>query len=164
MKLSSIYLSLSMALTFSYSVAQAGTQDLEVRWLASDGRLLETRTLDFNAVQDLPQTEVVTGTPWTNGKHRFAGPALGSLASLVEPPPAVAEIMALNDYSAEIPAEDWLENGAILAVTLDGEAMEISDKGPYWIIYPIDSSPEFDTQEFRSRMVWQVKRIDFIAK
>jgi hypothetical protein len=156
----SIVLALVGSVTFA---AAAAAQELTLRWLASDGSLIAERTLDVTGVEALPQQEIATTTPWTDGGQTFTGPSLGDLAGLVAQPVAEAQVFALNDYSATVPAEDWTERGAILAARHNGNTMEIRDKGPFWIMYPIDSSAEFDTQVYHARMVWQVRGIDFIA-
>jgi hypothetical protein len=144
--------------------AGASAQELSVRWVTEDGGVIKEETLDLAALDALPQAEIVTTTPWTDGKQRFTGPSLGAIAALGGRPVSVAEVSALNDYSAEIPAEDWENRGAILASRRNGETMQIRGKGPYWVMYPIDSDPELDTQFYHARMVWQVSDIDFIVE
>ena len=99
-----------------------------------------------------------------SGIQRFSGPSLGTLAALGGVPVSTARVTALNDYEMDVPAEDWEDNGAILATRRNGETMPIKDKGPFWIMYPISSDPKLDTQLYHGRMVWQVKLIDFEAQ
>ena len=65
--------------------------------------------------------------------------------------------IALNDYSTEIPIEDFAKYGAILALKRDGEYMPVKDKGPLFIIYPYDSKPELKADQYYARSAWQVK-------
>ena len=67
--------------------------------------------------------------------------------------------VALNDYSSEIPIEDFAKYHAILALKRDGEYMPVRDKGPLFIVYPYDQNPELRSQKFYSRSVWQVARL-----
>jgi hypothetical protein len=38
--------------------------------------------------------------------------------------------------------------------------MSLREKGPLWIIYPFDSSPEYQTELTYSRSIWQLNRIE----
>jgi hypothetical protein len=51
-------------------------------------------------------------------------------------------ITALDDYTREIPIDDLVQKGAILALKRNGEYLSVSDKGPLFVVYPYDSSPE----------------------
>jgi hypothetical protein len=67
--------------------------------------------------------------------------------------------IALNDYSTEIPIEDFAKYGTILALKRDGEYMPVKDKGPLFIIYPYDSKPELKNQTYYGRSAWQVAKL-----
>ena len=71
-----------------------------------------------------------------------------------------AAAMALNDYSIDIPLADFRDYPVILALKMDGKNMRIRDKGPIWIVYPQDDHPELKTQAYRSRSVWQLRRLE----
>jgi hypothetical protein len=70
-----------------------------------------------------------------------------------------AVFVALNDYSSEIPIEDFAKYNVILALKRNGEYMPVRDKGPLFVIYPFDSKPELKNQTFYGRSVWQVAKI-----
>ncbi|MCC2664519.1 MAG: oxidoreductase, partial [Geminicoccaceae bacterium] len=42
----------------------------------------------------------------------------------------------------------------ILALKRDGAYMPVRDKGPLFIVYPYDSSPELKHQNYYSRSAW----------
>lgn len=150
----------SLSLT---SVASAS--DLSLRWLTADGAVVAEKTLSVEDVDAMPKTEFTTNTPWTEAPAAFAGPSLANLADLGGRHAVKADVIALDDYAAEIPAEDWEKHGAILAVRVNGETVPIREKGPYWVIYPIDSDPGLlNVQFYHARMVWQVKSIDFLVE
>ena len=148
----------------SLLAASASASDLALRWLKADGSLVAERALDLAGLDALPQRVISTGTPWTKGRHTFAGPPLAALAALAGLPATSATVIALNEYSASLPRQDWSEKGAVLASRQDGRTMRIRDKGPYWVMFPIDDSREFDSEKYRSRMVWQVRSIDFLVE
>ena len=69
------------------------------------------------------------------------------------------QALALNDYSTDIPIEDFNRYDVILALKRDGEYMPVRDKGPLFVVYPYDSDPELRSQKFYSRSAWQVKAL-----
>ena len=68
-------------------------------------------------------------------------------------------MQALNDFSVTVPAADAFNYDVILAVLKDGEKMPIRDKGPIWVIYPMDDHAELRDDLYNGRLVWQLKSI-----
>jgi hypothetical protein len=107
----------------------------------------------------LPQSELETITPWTDGPVRFSGvlarDLLGALAVQGE------RILAgaLNGYRAEIPMSDLRERDVLLATRMNGAAMRIRDKGPVWVIYPA-SGHRLQSPKERGKMVWQLRTLE----
>ena len=148
-----------------FTVQAASAAELALRWVKPDGTVLSEKSLWTKDVEALPQTTFTTNTPWTTEPTKFTGPSFGELAALGPGKATKADVTAINDYSAEIPAEDWTEHGAVLAVRVNGELMKICDKGPFWVMYPIDEEPRvLNIQLYHSRMVWQVQSIDFLVE
>lgn len=144
---------------------EASAAELLLRWFGSDGTVIGERTLTTDEIEAMPQQEFTTDTPWTDVPARFTGPALADIVALGGKTATNAHVVALNDYAADIPAGDWEDHGPILAVRVDGDLMKVRDKGPFWVIYPIDNNPGMlDTELYHSRMVWQVKNIDFLVQ
>jgi hypothetical protein len=153
-----------LALVAATGTASAADVTVDLRWITADGTVVAEKTLDLAALDALPQQTFSTATPWTTGVQEFSGPPLGELAALGGQSVVKAEVTALNDYSAEVPAEDWQEHGAVLVSRQNGETMRVRDKGPFWVLYPIDSDPALDSQLYHARMVWQVREIDFVVE
>lgn len=136
-----------------------------VRWVTPDGKVMKQTRLDRADIEALPQGEVETQLRWMEGVHHFTGPSIGAIADLGPQPVQSAKIVALNDYVATLPREDWADLGAILATKHNGDHMLIRDKGPFWVVYPVDDRPEIlDRQIYHDRMVWQVETIDFFVE
>ena len=100
-----------------------------------------------------------TNTPWYKDSVKFEGVSLDKLMQSVGAKGERVAVVALNDYSIEIPMEDFAKYGAILALKRDGEYMTVRDKGPLFIVYPYDQNPELKSQKFYSRSAWQVAKI-----
>lgn len=140
---------------------EAASFVLEIKDLTSGGNEVATR-LDLTALQAMETTEVVTSTIWTKGVHRFEGVPLTSLLSSLRLQGDRLRVTALNDYSAEIPLDDDLAAGALLAYRMDGQLMARRGKGPLWIIYPFDQSSKYRSETIYARSVWQLNRIQVI--
>ncbi|WP_435988354.1 sugar phosphate nucleotidyltransferase [Sulfitobacter sp. SH24] len=69
---------------------------------------------------------------------------------------------AINDYAVEIPLEDAVEEGPIIAYKMDGAVMSLRDKGPLWIVYPFDNNPNYSTEVTYARSIWQLDRIEVL--
>jgi hypothetical protein len=119
-----------------------------------------TAQFDRPMLEALGMTTVETTTPWHEGKVKFEGVSLDRLMKQVGATGQRVAVVALNDYTTEIPMADFGKYGVILAIKLNGEYMSVRDKGPLFIIYPYDSNPELKTQTYYGRSAWQVARID----
>ncbi|MGO4571010.1 molybdopterin-dependent oxidoreductase [Microvirga sp. 2TAF3] len=126
---------------------------------------ISTTNKDGEAQFDRPMLEalglvtVETTTPWYTGPVKFEGVLLDKLMKLVGASGERVGVVALNDYSSEIPMEDFAKYNVILALKRNGEYMPVKDKGPLFVIYPFDSNPTLKSQTFYGRAVWQVAKI-----
>ena len=103
-----------------------------------------------------------TRTPWYNGPVVFQGVLMRTLLQTVGAYGDSLMVTALNDYSCQIPTQDFARFPVLLAYERDGHPMPISDKGPLFIVYPFDSDPELQSQKYYSRSAWQVARIQVL--
>lgn len=119
-----------------------------------------------NAIFDLPMLEALKGrsatmaTPWTEGKTTFSGPLMSAVFDAAGAHGKTFKVVALNDYSAEIPVEDAKTLQTILATRMNDKPMSVRDKGPLFLIYPFDTNPELYNEKYFSRSVWQIKAIE----
>lgn len=116
-------------------------------------------TFDRPALEALGMVAIETSTPWYKGPVKFEGVPLDTLMKAVGAKGERVVAVALNDYSSEIPIEDFAKYKAILALKRDGEYMPVRDKGPLFVVYPYDDNPELKSQKFYSRSVWQVAKL-----
>jgi len=115
-----------------------------------------TAAFDLAMLDALPQRTTTAVTPWYTGEQTFSGVILSDLLDAVGATGTLAQVVALNDYSAEIPFEDFETAPVILATRLNGETLSVRDKGPLFVIYPFDLDPELYNEVVFSRSVWQV--------
>lgn len=110
----------------------------------------------FNA---LGTVQITTSTPWTDGPQTFSGVLGRTVLERVGAQGTVVLASALNDYTVEVPIDDFLSYDVMLATHMNGEEMKISDKGPIWIVYPRDSEPKLQDRRLHDRWVWQLKSL-----
>ena len=123
----------------------------------------DAAVFDQAMLEAMDPVTITPSTIWTEGAQTFTGVPLAQLVELLGAEGEVMMATAINDYTVEIPREDWVENGPIVAFLNNGEPMSIRDKGPLWIIYPYDDNPDYQTEVIYSRSIWQLNRIQ-VAK
>lgn len=119
----------------------------------------ETAQFDQAMLEKVGMNSFKTTTPWFTGEVEFEGVPLADLMEIVGATGTEVEAIALNDYKATVPIEDFAKYGVILALKRDGEYMPVRDKGPLFIVYPYDEFDELQAQKFYSRSVWQLKEL-----
>jgi hypothetical protein len=115
---------------------------------------------DMAMLEKLPQHSFVTRTPWYESARKFTGPMLRDVLAACGAQGSNLRAVALNDYHVDLPFEDAQRHPVLLARLLDDKPMLVRDKGPLFIIYPFDSSPELRNTVYYSRSAWQLKTID----
>lgn len=111
-------------------------------------------------LEKLPTTKIVTKTPFLPGAVTFEGVLLRDLLKAAKLSAPVLEMTALNDYRVEVPAGDAEKYDVIVAYKVDGKYMRVRDKGPFWLIYPMDQFSELQDEATATKMIWQIKSID----
>ena len=144
---------------FAQTADHDGPIILTIERVAFDTDMSTGLKFDLRGLEALGVTEVATTTIWTDGVQRFEGVSLKVLADVLNVTEGGFEAWAANDYLAEIPITDAVENGPIIAYRLNGAEMSLREKGPLWLIYPYDSDPRYRSEVIYSRSVWQLDRI-----
>ncbi|MCC7048080.1 MAG: molybdopterin-dependent oxidoreductase [Alphaproteobacteria bacterium] len=114
---------------------------------------------DRDGLEKLPQHVVATSTPWSNGVTTFTGPRLRDLLARAGADGKTVSAVAINDYKVSFPAADAQKYDVIVAIKRDGAYMPVRDKGPLWIIYPLDAMAELRNAETHAKMIWQLKTL-----
>ncbi|WP_341862622.1 molybdopterin-dependent oxidoreductase [Gymnodinialimonas sp. 57CJ19] len=108
----------------------------------------------------LPQVEITTTTQWTAGENTFTGPSLRDVLDVAGLGDDDLTLTALNDYAIEMPAPEAGATYPIVASRMNGVPMSVRDKGPFWIIFPYDSEPDFQTETIYAQSIWQLDAIE----
>jgi len=154
---------------FSYAVAQEPFSPLarptgpvvlsitgDVLNINHDGRA----DFDMAMLMAMPSARISTTTPWTQGVIEFDGVPLQYLLDHVAAQGDNAEFSALNDYAVRIHLQDLSAYSALIAYRMNGEMMSVRNRGPLWLVLPLDDYPKLRTTFYRDRMIWQLRTIN----
>lgn len=114
---------------------------------------------DRQMLNSFESHEIHTHTPWHHDAGLYEGPLLREVLEAAGVRSERIRVRALNDFEAEIPLYDLYDYDVILAMTRNGERMEIRELGPLFVLYPFDDHPELLNETIRFRSVWQVVHI-----
>lgn len=149
----------STVLAFFISTLSVAAQDPGVLRLGSAETKVDLTLQDLDA---LPQSSFTTSTIWTDDAVEFSGVMLAEVLKEIDANGAEVELVALNDYRVKMPFTVVSETAPLVATRMNGATMAVRDKGPYWIVFPYDSDPEFQTEITYSRSVWQLSAINVL--
>ena len=119
-----------------------------------------TATFDRAMFESVGMVSFTTNNPWDKMPTKYEGVPLAKLMDLLGAKGEKLTVIALNDYSADVPVEDIRKYNVILALKRNDEYLTVRYKGPLFVMYPFDSDADLRTQKFYSRAVWQVSRIE----
>lgn len=139
--------------------APKGPVVLTIKGAITNTNAGDTAEFDLAMLEALPGRKATMETPWTQGKVTFEGPLLSAVLEAVGSNGSRLSVKALNDYAAEVPADD-AKLATILATRMDGKPMSVRDKGPLMVVYPFDQDPGLYNEKYFSRSVWQIKEIE----
>lgn len=120
----------------------------------------DTTKYSLKQLDNFTQHTIETATPWT-ARHKYSGPLLKDVLLRSGPyKDKNVKAYALNNYIVEINQDLLDDYSVILATHKDGKAMRIRDKGPIWIMLPLDQYPELDNRSTHGQMVWQLNKLE----
>lgn len=114
---------------------------------------------DLDMLHALGTRAISMTTSWTDGTQEFSGVLMRNLMAAVGAKGKTVEAIALNDYTYAIDIEDFSLYPVIAATKLNGKILRIRDKGPLWIVYPLDTFTEVEKVSIERRMVWQLRQL-----
>lgn len=140
------------------------TRDEPALRISVDGASTPPQVVTYADLTELRNVTFETSTIWSEARQSFTGVPLETLLLATLPyemlvPGAVVRVIALNEYFADIPLASLGADVPILAFHIDGQPFPIRNKGPFWVVYPYDSDPQYMTGEIYSRSVWQVEEL-----
>ena len=123
----------------------------------------EPRILSRSELMELPVTEYVTSTVWTEGVSHFSGVLLRDLLVHLniplDAPPARVVLTAFDGYSAAIEFDEITESAPMISYLRDHAPMPLREQGPFWLIFPFDDSPVYRSETHYALSIWQISEI-----
>jgi hypothetical protein len=121
----------------------------------------ESIQMDMATLESVDQYDYLVTDPFDTGDVVFRGPLMRDLLELWGVPASAKTLrmVALNDYSVDVPISDLREYPVIFAVRQDGAYMPISTRGPAMLVYPYNDF-EFDRAVYDNYWIWQIKSIE----
>lgn len=138
----------------SVSAADPAMLQIEHRSQAADAA-----QLDLAAIKGLGSVTFETSTPWTDGKVVFEAVPGDRLLPLLGGEGSVVRATALDEYSVEIPLDDFKSGKAHIAYAMNGQPLQDGEFGPYWVIYRYDTDPALTDEAHQARSIWQLKSL-----
>ena len=147
-------------LVLARTAMPAAADELLVISNATDPARAEVRFSEADLLA-LPQVTIRTRTEFTDNVTEFVGPlARDAIASIGAGAATKVHLVAANDYSIDIPLSDFIDYDVILALQTDGKRLTIRDKGPIWLMYPLDDHAELQDPMYNNRLIWQLTVIE----
>ncbi|MBL7090001.1 MAG: molybdopterin-dependent oxidoreductase [Acidovorax sp.] len=137
----------------------AGPVILTISGKVGSTNLQGVAAFDLAMLEALPQRSFVTSTPWYKEPTKFTGPLLRDVLAAAKASGVALEAMALNDYKTSIPMEDARQFDVIVAHRINDQPISVRTKGPLFIIYPFDTTPELKAAKYYGRSAWQLKSL-----
>ncbi|MDH2433760.1 molybdopterin-dependent oxidoreductase [Pokkaliibacter sp. MBI-7] len=155
---------LAALMVFSYMARASdfpAPMDDVILTVSGDIKANSGKDVDFDRAMlaALPQSEINTGTPWTEGVHNYKGVLLKDLLKAVDSQGKEIIARALNDYQTTLTTQHVDKDGALVAMEEDGQALTVRNKGPLWVIFPLTDHPELNVPSIHSAMIWQLRAI-----
>lgn len=112
--------------------------------------------IDWRMLEGLGVKTLETSTPWTDGTPVFRGVLASDLLALLGARGKTVHAIALNGYAYDIPISDLTSYPVLLAYEMNGRTLLVRDKGPLWLVFPLDQFAELRGHETQRKMVWQL--------
>ena len=137
----------------------AGAVILTISGKVGDTNQAGAAAFDLAMLEALPQRSFTTSTPWYKEPTKFTGPLLRDVLAMAKANGVTLEAMALNDYKTTIPMDDAQQFAVIVAHRINDQPISVRTKGPLFIIYPFDTTPELKATKYYGRSAWQLKSL-----
>lgn len=145
--------------SFSFSIVRAELLEITGKITHFTNKSTNVYSLSDADFLALPQMTIRTATNWTPVSD-FTGVKLTDLMKLTGASGTTLELHTLDDYMVRIPISDFYKYGVILARKMNGELLNLSNFGPYFVIYPRDLfQKELKTVTAESKFAWHVNKI-----
>lgn len=145
--------SISMLLMFS-SLSYAAPDFFYIK--LKDESKIKITLSDLKA---LPSFSFKTSTNYTS-VDTFLGVKVKDIVNKYNISGSILRVFAWDDYSYSMPLEELYKYDAIIAYSKGGKDMDVTELGPFAIVYPRDIYPELSQLDVNAKTVWQIRLLE----
>lgn len=122
----------------------------------------DTLQMGLATIESIGLIDYTVLDPFDNVEVTYQGILMSSLLDVAQVPAdaTTMHLVALNDYSVDIPIADVRQYPVMLAVRSNGAYMDVAARGPSMIVFPYDDF-EFDKNRYNEYWIWQLRSIEF---
>jgi hypothetical protein len=145
-----------LSLSFLFNIAYA-EKAITTVYDKNNNIVLEIKESEL---KNYKQMSFSSKTPWYPEIKKFDGISFRDVlekAKIKEN--SKLQIVAWNNFEVEVPAEDGYKYKTILTTHINGKRITLRDKGPLFLMYPLDDNPILNTGMYFNRSAWQIKEI-----
>lgn len=118
--------------------------------------------LNDDKLSALPQQEFVTHHSWSDKAESFKGPLLSDVLNTTCSNTKKIKLTALNDYAVDMDFSKLEKYQPIVAMSVNGKRLSIREKGPLWIMVPLDKYKDIEERSMDGIMIWQLSDIKIL--
>jgi hypothetical protein len=118
----------------------------------------KAKEFDLGALEGLPQTTVHADFPKGGERTAFTGPLLEDVLAAAGAEGRMVTVQAMDGYAVEVPVEEMVGKGAVVALERDGKPLGIGSFGPTQIVFPRAERPELADMP-DDWWIWQIYHI-----
>jgi len=126
--------------------------------ITNTGKDGKTVRLDRQMLTDIGIVESTTATPWAKKEENYTGPLLRQVLEYVGARGAIMRVQWRNKHTV-LPISDAYNYSLLLAMDVNGKPVDSREKGPLFLLYPVEKIPGLDTTALQNRSLSQVESI-----
>jgi hypothetical protein len=119
----------------------------------------KAREFDLGELEKMPQATVHADFPKGGQETIFTGPLLSDVLAAAGADGETVTVRAMDGYAVEVPLEQMVANGAVVALARDGKPLGIGGFGPTQIVFPRAERPELADMP-DDWWIWQIYHIE----
>ncbi|MCF6303777.1 MAG: hypothetical protein L3J33_00195 [Rhodobacteraceae bacterium] len=152
----------NMAIMLAASAWMGGAASAQDTMLTLTNSITEAEILlTEDGIMALDQVVMNTTNEFVDEMTAFGGPLARDVVALLGGGAGDTVVLtAVNDYSIEVPVQDFIDYDVVFAHSTNGDRLSTRDKGPIWVVYPMSDNPELRDPTYNARMIWQLVSVE----
>lgn len=132
--------------------------DQDKLFIFNDVAFENAMEFSVTSLAGLPQATIRTDFPKGEAVVEFTGPLLADVLTAAGARGNTVTVQAMDGYAIEVPTQELIDKGAMLALSRDGKPFGIGGFGPTQIVFPRSDRPELAEMP-DDWWIWQIYHI-----